>query len=181
MTFILLISIIQTEILKQVWTRLANLFSLCHVDGQQLLARVISEVKQKNIFWGHIFEHHSLNGRWVQKSSNQLIYLFNLDSAYLFQLKEKYCLSLFDHLTLKCSSAFAKQRKFMQIPDLIGWHFFLRSHACALLDQLNEIMSLNILFSMLPLFWGSIDFIRFDGRKGLMRNKKDFNLSQFFQ
>ena len=29
----------------------------------------------KKIFWGHIFKHHSLNGRWVQKSSNQLIYL----------------------------------------------------------------------------------------------------------
>ena len=66
----------------------------------------------------------------------------------------------------------------MQIPDLIGWHFFLRSHACALLDQLNEIMSLNILFSMLPLFWGSIDMIRFDGIKCLLRNKKDLNLSQ---
>ena len=47
---ILLISITQTEISKQVWTRLANLFSLCHVDGQQLLARVIPEVKQKKYF-----------------------------------------------------------------------------------------------------------------------------------
>ena len=44
------ILLIQIEISKQVWTRLANLFSLCHVDGQQLLARVIPEVKQKKYF-----------------------------------------------------------------------------------------------------------------------------------
>ena len=44
------IHLIQTDISKQVWTRLANLFLLCHVDGQQLLARVIPEVKQKKYF-----------------------------------------------------------------------------------------------------------------------------------